>query len=138
MLLVYIMATENVLTGRVKWFNNKSGYGFVTVILSSEDASLVGKDIFAHHSSIIVGKEQFRYLVQGEYVEFSMSKIEDDSSEHKFQTAKVRGINSGLLMCETRYEAKLSDKETDGEGKAPNWNVSRGKKRSSSASKAKV
>lgn len=132
------MATENVLTGRVKWFNNKSGYGFVTVVLSSEDASLVGKDIFAHHSSIIVDKEQFRYLVQGEYVEFSLSKVEDEASEHKFQTANVRGISSGLLMCETRYEAKMSEKENEGEGKAPNWNVSRGKKRTAGPSKAKA
>lgn len=128
------MATENVLTGRVKWFNNKSGYGFVTVVLSSEDASLIGKDIFAHHSSIVVEKEQFRYLVQGEYVEFSLSKIDDESSEHKFQTSNLRGIGGGLLMCETRYDAKIAERDTDGEGKAPKWNVSRGKKRTSAAS----
>ena len=128
------MATENVLTGRVKWFNNKSGYGFVTVILSPDDSSMVEKDIFAHHSSIVVGKEQFRYLVQGEYVEFSLSKIEDDSSEHKFQTSNLRGIGGGLLMCETRYEAKTAERETDGDGKAPKWSVQRGKKRTSVSS----
>lgn len=128
------MATENVLTGRVKWFNNKSGYGFVTVILSPDDSSMVEKDIFAHHSSIVVGKEQFRYLVQGEYVEFSLSKIEEDSSDHKFQTSNLRGIGGGLLMCETRFEAKTIERETDGDGKAPKWNVQRGKKRTSASS----
>jgi len=132
------MATENVLTGRVKWFNNKSGYGFVTVILSPDDSSMVEKDIFAHHSSIVVGKEQFRYLVQGEYVEFSLSKIEDDSSEHKFQTSNLRGIGGGLLMCETRFEAKTVERETSGEGKVPKWNIQRGKKRATASSQDEV
>ena len=34
------------LTGRVKWFNNKNGYGFVSTL--GDDS----KDIFAHYSSI--------------------------------------------------------------------------------------
>ena len=38
------------LTGRVKWFNNKAGYGFITVT----DGSRSGSDIFVHHSSIQV------------------------------------------------------------------------------------
>ena len=125
------MATENVLTGRVKWFNNKSGYGFVSVIMSPGDDSLLGKDVFAHHSSINVGKEQFRYLVQGEYVEFTLSTIEDDSQKHKFQTANLHGIGGGMLMCETRNEARLTERvgdDADANGNAPKWNVSRGKK----------
>ena len=125
------MATENVLTGRVKWFNNKSGYGFVSVIMSPGDESLLGKDVFSHHSSINVGKEQFRYLVQGEYVEFTLSSIDDDSKQHKFQTANLHGIGGGMLMCETRNEARFTERVgDDGEatGNAPKWNVSRGKK----------
>jgi cold shock CspA family protein len=129
------MTTDNVLTGRVKWFNNKSGYGFVTVILSNGDDSLVGKDVFAHHSSIKVGKEQFRYLVQGEYIEFTLSTVNDEKSEHKFQTENLHGIGGGMLMCETRYEAKINERSTDEEGnKAPKWNVSRGKKTKSATS----
>ena len=130
------MATENVLTGRVKWFNNKSGYGFVSVIMSPGDESLLGKDVFAHHSSINVGKEQFRYLVQGEYVEFTLSTIEDDSQKHKFQTANLHGIGGGMLMCETGNEARLTERAgDDGEatGNAPKWNVSRGNKKQSHA-----
>ena len=53
-------------TGRVKWFNSKTGYGFVTVT----DGSKSGTDVFVHHSSVQVEKEQYRYLVQGEYVQF--------------------------------------------------------------------
>ena len=119
------MSSENVLTGRVKWFNNKSGFGFVTVVLSSQDESLIGKDIFTHHTSIVVGKEQFRYLVQGEYIEFSLNEITDESSEHKYQTSNVKGIGGGFLMCETRYEAKMSEKDVGENKNVPKWNVSR-------------
>ena len=34
------------LTGRVKWFNSKNGYGFISVCDDSE------RDIFAHYSCI--------------------------------------------------------------------------------------
>ena len=130
------MATENVLTGRVKWFNNKSGYGFVTVVLSKEDESLIGKDVFAHHSSVIVSQEQFRYLVQGEYVEFTMIETTNEKSDHKFQTSNLKGVGGGLLMCETRFETRTfnnaDDEDTDTKegGKAPKWKVSRNNKRS--------
>ena len=52
--------TELRILGRVKWFNNKAGYGFITVT----DGDRSGKDIFVHHSGIKVGSEQYRYLVQ--------------------------------------------------------------------------
>ena len=57
--------------GCVKWFNNKAGYGFITVT----DGSKAGSDIFVHHSSIQIDTEQYKYLVQGEYVEFSLSAV---------------------------------------------------------------
>ncbi len=92
--------------GRVKWFNNKSGYGFITVTSGEQS----GNDIFVHHSSIKVEKEQYRYLVQGEYVEFSINEVSD--SEHKWHAADVGGIACGKLMCETRLTARLSRMET--------------------------
>jgi len=63
--------TVERLLGRVKWFNNKAGYGFITVT----DGSHSGSDIFVHHSAIGVSSEQYRYLVQGEYVEFGLSTV---------------------------------------------------------------
>jgi cold shock CspA family protein len=126
------MSSDSVLTGRVKWFNNKSGFGFVSVVQSDKE-DLVGKDIFAHHTSIVVSKEQFRYLVQGEYVNFSVSEVEGDSA-HKFQTSNVTGISGGLLMCETRFESKQFEKQQEGGETTRNlkWNVSgkKGKKTS--------
>ena len=57
------------LTGRVKWFNNKAGYGFINVT----DGARSGTDVFIHHSAINVDSQQYKYLVQGEYVEFELN-----------------------------------------------------------------
>ena len=76
-------------TGRVKWFNNKAGYGFITVCRSSAD-DRVGDDVFVHHSGIKVGSEQYKYLVQGEYVDFTLRS--SDSGAHPFQAADLTGV----------------------------------------------
>lgn len=92
--------SQERLIGRVKWFNNKAGYGFVTVT----DGSKSGSDIFVHHSAIGVSIQQYRYLVQGEYVEFSISSTQN--GKHEFQASNICGIKGGKLMCETRNESK--------------------------------
>ena len=89
-------------TGRVKWFNNKAGYGFISIT----DGAQAGTDVFVHHSVIGVSSEQYKYLVQGEYISFSLSSTQNDT--HKFQATNVLGINGGKLMCETRREFKMS------------------------------
>ena len=93
------------LTGRVKWFNNKTGFGFITALTDSEGVK-EGSDVFVHHSAIKVAQEQYRYLVQGEYVEFVLSKIADASNKHEFQAADVSGVKGGKLICETRWESR--------------------------------
>jgi CspA family cold shock protein len=49
-------------TGRVKWFDNKKGYGFI------EQES--GEDVFVHFSAITAAG--FRTLNDGEVVKFEM------------------------------------------------------------------
>ena len=100
--IVTSSATGERLTGRVKWFNNKAGYGFITVT----DGARSGTDIFVHHSSVQVENQQYKYLVQGEYVEFELSNT--PSGNHEFQASNVAGINKGKLMCETRREFKIA------------------------------
>ena len=95
-----VSSTER-FTGRVKWFNNRAGYGFVTVT----DGQNSGKDVFVHHSSIKVDSEQYKYLVQGEYVEFGLTDTKG-SGDHEYQASSVSGINGGKLMCETRHELR--------------------------------
>ena len=88
-------------TGRVKWFNNKTGYGFITVT-SKDSGEFLNTDVFVHHSAVTVSGQQYKYLVQGEYVEFKLAEM--SSGQHKYQVLNVSGIDGGKLMCETRNE----------------------------------
>ena len=94
------MSTE-IFIGRVKWFNNKTGYGFITVT----DGKRSGNDIFVHHSAINV-EGQYKYLVQGEYVEFAI--VDTPSGKHECQASNVNGIKGGKLMCTTRHETNIA------------------------------
>ena len=52
-------------TGRVKWFNEQKGYGFIT----PDDGS---DDLFVHHTSIMV--DGFRNLNEDQEVEFEIGQ----------------------------------------------------------------
>jgi cold shock protein len=51
-------------TGKVKWFNDAKGYGFI----ARED----GPDVFVHHTAI--QSEGFRSLSEGQVVEFDITE----------------------------------------------------------------
>jgi len=89
-----------VTRGRVKWFNNRAGYGFITVS-SGEHKN---EDVFVHHSAVQVKQEQYRYLVQGEYVDFKLCAVTDEA--HKWQAGEVSGVDGEKLMCETRLDSR--------------------------------
>ena len=97
------------LLGRVKWFNNKAGFGFVTVL----DGEKKDEDVFVHHTGVVVTDEQYKYLVQGEYVSFSLTT--SDNTSHPYQAGDVRGVCNGLLMCETRNANRQQRDEEDGD-----------------------
>ena len=46
---------ERVL-GRVIWFNNRDGFGFISVLAGDKS----GEDVFTHHSGISVESEQYK------------------------------------------------------------------------------
>ena len=81
--------------GRCKWFNGRKGFGFLTTVGTDSPT-----DVFVHHSNINVDEEQYKYLVEGEYVSFTLT--ETDEGEHKHQASAVTGVKGGKLMCETR------------------------------------
>jgi len=114
--------------GQVKWFNNKSGYGFISVKIDDEV-----KDIFAHYSNITLNDSQYKYLTQGEYVEFELAMLDKEKkdSDHEFQAINITGIGGGPIMCEIRRQnrdskgdekreyrprAPRAQRETDDEG----------------------
>ena len=51
-------------TGKVKWFNNQKGYGFIT--------PESGSDVFVHHSAI--QGEGYKSLGEGQEVQFDIQK----------------------------------------------------------------
>jgi CspA family cold shock protein len=53
-----------VAKGRVKWFNEKKGFGFI----SRDD----GNDVFVHFSAI--KRDGFKSLYEGDEVEFEVSQ----------------------------------------------------------------
>ena len=73
--------------GRVKWFNNKAGYGFGTII-GDEGGDRVGEDIFVHHSAI--SGDGFKTLNEGEVVNFEL--IQGDKG------LKAQNVQRGLMM----------------------------------------
>ena len=64
-------------TGKVKWFNDQKGFGFVF----SED----GRDVFVHHT--VIEGQGFKTLQDGEAVEY-----EADESPKGLKATRVRRV----------------------------------------------
>jgi cold shock CspA family protein len=82
---------SGVIVGQVKWFNDKYGYGFITI----NDGPEKGKDIFVHHSGIKPANSNYKTLRKGEYVNFNIIK-----GLNGLQAIDITGINGGPLMCD--------------------------------------
>ncbi len=66
------------MIGRVKWFNNEKGYGFI-----KQDQ---GEDIFIHYSCI--EKEGYKTLKENQLVEFNLVKTEKGYHAHNIKPIK--------------------------------------------------
>ena len=55
-----------MITGKVKWFNNEKGFGFIEY----NDQ----EDIFVHYSAIL--SEGYKTLVEGQYVKFDLVRTD--------------------------------------------------------------
>ncbi len=57
-------------TGKVKWFSDAKGYGFIEV----DDQTNGGKDVFVHYTEIT--RDGFRSLAEGQAVEFELTETD--------------------------------------------------------------
>ena len=65
------------MTGKVKWFNNQHGFGFIL----GDD----GKEVFVHYSGIV--GEGFKELAEAEPVEYDVI-----DTEKGVQAVNVKGV----------------------------------------------
>ena len=74
---------RNVVRGRVKWFNNEKGYGFIE--------NPEKEDIFVHYSAI--NQEGYKSLMEGQNVEFTLL----DTSKG-YQATNVSVVNDEIIV----------------------------------------
>ena len=89
--------------GQVKWFNNRLGYGFITIVSQGDRNN---EDIFVHQQHITPKTSDYRALQQGEYVSFQLGTADSnsengsESAKHVTQAVNVTGVFGGTLMCD--------------------------------------
>lgn len=84
-------------TGKVKWFNNAKGYGFI--VSDSHD-----EDLFAHYSSIQM--EGYKTLKAGQEVEFDTTP--GDKGLH---ATNIRGVESDSTEQTNNSSENMSNKK---------------------------
>lgn len=72
-----------VVIGKVKWFNNEKGYGFIDYV--------EGEDIFVHYSNI--KQDGFKTLSEGQLVKFDLVR-----TDKGLQAINVEGVNVATVV----------------------------------------
>ena len=94
------------LIGRVRWFDDINGYGFIRNIHDDN-----GADIFVHINSLEDVRNYPPTIWTGEYVEFEIGICEKTNKE---QARRVTGVAGGPLLCDrAKYSFRTSVDESD-------------------------
>ena len=87
------LALDMRLSGKVKFFDSKKGFGFIT----PDDGS---EDVFVHQTAI--KSQGFRSLADGEPVEYDVAS--DDRKQGKKFAVDVSGPNGSFVQGAKRQE----------------------------------
>jgi len=88
-------------TGKVKWFNNAKGYGFVI-------AEAGGEDLFVHYSSIQM--DGYKTLKAGQPVEFDI-----EQGPKGLHAVNIRSFESEPVSAPLQTELQTERRANDGE-----------------------
>tara|TARA_Y100000389_G_scaffold37455_2_gene31797 strand:- start:615 stop:1058 length:444 start_codon:yes stop_codon:yes gene_type:complete len=98
---IYSLANTNKrILGRVKWFNSKLGYGFITHKKDNKNI-----DIFVHWSNLELSENEYHTLYKGEFVEFQIESCickSNINNNQSIQACKVSGPNNSQLLTSVR------------------------------------
>jgi CspA family cold shock protein len=72
---------EIMASGKIKWFDNKKGFGFIT-----QDS---GQDVFVHHTAIV--GSGFKTFEEGDAVSFEILSSEKGLKAEKVQRVDPAG-----------------------------------------------
>jgi cold shock CspA family protein len=124
-------SSSSSFVGQVKWFNNRLGYGFITIV---SEGARQNEDIFVHQQHITPKTSDYRTLHQGEYVSFQLGTADSsaegsEAAKHVNQAVKVTGVFGGSLMCDqasTRAPPQQQQQTDGGRKPAPRTSAPRG------------
>ncbi len=88
-----------IMRGRVKWFSNKLGYGFI-------ESENIEKNIFVHFSEIQI--DDYKYLVKNDIVEF-----EFDESNNKALNVKIIKRESQVSNFEVNKKLNIIGEDNE-------------------------
>jgi cold shock protein len=86
--------------GKVKWFNDSKGYGFI------EHES--GKDVFVHYS--VISSEGYKTLKDGEPVEYEI--IDGDKGLHASKVIRMPGAEEQKKSLREKITIESDNSET--------------------------
>eukprot|EP00529_Nitzschia_sp_RCC80_P031167 CAMPEP_0113481806 /NCGR_PEP_ID=MMETSP0014_2-20120614/22596_1 /TAXON_ID=2857 /ORGANISM="Nitzschia sp." /LENGTH=367 /DNA_ID=CAMNT_0000375309 /DNA_START=161 /DNA_END=1264 /DNA_ORIENTATION=+ /assembly_acc=CAM_ASM_000159 len=112
-----IVDPTTVIHGKVKWFNIRKGFGFIT---PTSDDSPIKEDVFVHVDSIIVeeppegaSKKPFKTLKSDFECQFTVKK-DEATSDGKYRAMNVKSADGTPCPTPPKRERRRNKKKGDG------------------------
>lgn len=95
------------IIGRVKFFNSRRGFGFITGDVF--DPVAAQRDYFFHFASVEPQSDNYKvFLRTNEYVEFELKETDNTDSSKRFVATAITGLNNGPLLMDAPRRLETS------------------------------